>query len=85
MPVKIYTTPSCPWCKKTKEWLKENKVKYTEKNVAEDEKARNEMIQKSGQMGVPVLDIDGEILVGFDPKAIKKSLKKDDETQQINI
>jgi glutaredoxin 3 len=76
MSVKIYSTPTCPWCHKAKEWMKQNKVKYTEKNVADDAKARDEMIEKSGQMGVPVLDINGQILVGFDPNAMKKALKK---------
>ena len=76
MPVKIYTTSTCPWCKKAKEWMKENKVKFTEKDVTQDEAARNEMIEKSGQMGVPVLDINGQILVGFDPKEMEKALKK---------
>ena len=76
MVVKIYTTPPCPWCKKTKEFLKEKKIKYKEFDVSSDEKARNEMIEKSGQMGVPVLDIDGQILVGFDPKVIEAAVKK---------
>ena len=74
--VKIYTTPSCPWCKKTKEFLKQKKIKYTEFDVGENEKARNEMIEKSGQMGVPVLEINDTIIVGFDQGAIEKALKK---------
>ena len=74
--VKIYTTPSCPWCKKTKELLKSKKVKYTEVNVVDNTKAQNEIVKKSGQMGVPVTDIDGEIIVGFDRKAIEKALAK---------
>ena len=74
--VKIYTTPTCPWCKKTKEWMKEKKIKYTEYNVAKDEKARKKMIELSGQMGVPVLEIGKEVIVGYDPKAIEKALKK---------
>lgn len=76
MAVKIYTTPTCPWCKKTKEWLQEKKIKYTEYNVVADEKARKEMLKKSGQLGVPVLDIDGQIIVGYNPEAIEKALKK---------
>jgi len=75
MSVKIYTTPTCPWCHKTKDFFKENKVKYTEVNVAADKKGADEMIKKSGQMGVPVIDIDGEIIVGFDESALKKALK----------
>ena len=74
--VKIYTTPTCPWCKKTKGWMKEKKIKYTEYDVASDEKARKRMIEKSGQMGVPVLEIGDQIIVGYDPKAIEKALKK---------
>ena len=74
--VKIYTTPTCPWCQKTKEWLKGHNIKYTAYNVAENEKARKEMIDKSGQMGVPVLDINGMIIIGYDPEAIQKALKK---------
>ena len=72
--VKIYTTTTCPWCQKTKEFLKDHKISYEELNVAEDEKARNDMIEKSGQMGVPVIDIDGNIIVGFDVGAFKKAL-----------
>jgi len=74
--VKIYTTPTCPWCHKAKEWMKEKKIKYTEYNVSKDEKARKRMIENSKQMGVPVLEIGKEIIVGFDPKAIEKALKK---------
>ncbi len=74
--VKIYTTPTCPWCKKAKEWMKRKKIKYTEYNVAKDEKARKRIIEKSGQMGVPVLEIGAEVIVGYDPKAIEKALKK---------
>ncbi|MBI2640055.1 MAG: thioredoxin family protein [Candidatus Sungbacteria bacterium] len=64
--VKIYTTPTCVYCKMTKEFFKNNNVEYEEHNVATDTVAREEMIKKSGQMGVPVIDIDGEIIVGFD-------------------
>ena len=71
----IYGTLTCPWCYKVKDFLKQNKIKFEDKNVAEDDSAREEMIEKSGQMGVPVLDIDGKIIVGFDQEAIKKALK----------
>jgi glutaredoxin 3 len=70
---KIYTTPTCPWCKKAKDYMKENKIAFTEVDVTSNEKGRNEMIKKSGQMGVPVLDINGTIIVGFDAAAIKKA------------
>ena len=73
--VKIYTTPTCVYCKMTKEFFKKNNVQYEEFNVAEDEKARDAMVEKSHQMGVPVIDIDGEIFVGFDQQALKKALE----------
>ena len=72
--VKIYTTSTCPWCMKTKEFLKAHNIKYNEVNVGEDEKARNEMFEKSGQFGVPVTDANGTIIVGFDKEALKKAL-----------
>jgi glutaredoxin len=58
-----------------KEFLKENKVKFIDKNVGEDKAAASEMLKKSGQMGVPVVDVDGEIVVGFNEAAIRKALK----------
>jgi glutaredoxin 3 len=75
MEVKIYTTPTCPWCKKAKAFLKDSNVKYTEIDVSSDEAASKEMIEKSGQMGVPVIDIDGKIIPGFDEEELKKALK----------
>jgi len=73
--VKIYSTPTCPWCEKTKEFMKANNVKFENINVAENEKARNDMFEKSGQYGVPVVDINGTIIVGFNKEAFKKELK----------
>lgn len=72
----IYTTKTCPWCIKAKQFLKKNKLKYIEKDVSADQKAAQEMIKKSGQMGVPVLDINGKIIVGFDPDEIMKRVNK---------
>ena len=66
----IYSTPTCPYCKMTKEYLDEHNIPYTDFDVSADTKRAEEMIQKSGQMGVPVLDIDGEIIVGFEQKRI---------------
>jgi len=71
----IYTTPTCPYCVMTKMFLREHGVSYVEKNVASDRAAAKEMIEKSGKMGVPTIDINGEIIVGFDRDAIKKVLK----------
>lgn len=75
MTVIIYSTLSCPWCNKTKEFLKENKIKFKDIDVSSNKKAIDEMIEKSGQKGVPVLDIDGTIIVGFDEAKIRKALK----------
>ena len=74
MAVKIYTTATCQWCKKTKEFLKANKVGFTEVDVGADQKATEEMIKKSGQTGVPVIDVNGKILVGFDEGKLKSAL-----------
>jgi glutaredoxin 3 len=70
----IYSTPTCPYCQQAKDYFDEKKIKYTEHNVAEDEKARQEMIDKSDQMGVPVIIIDKKVIVGFDKPAIEKAL-----------
>lgn len=72
--VAIYSTPICPHCIFAKQFFKENKIEYTEYNVMEDDAKLNEMVQKSGQMGVPVIDIGGTILVGFDRPAVARAL-----------
>jgi len=72
--VKIYTTPSCTWCKRTKDFLKEHNVEYEDINVASDARARQEMVQKSGQLGVPVTIISNKVIVGFDESALKSAL-----------
>ncbi len=74
MEVTFYTTPTCPWCKKTKRFLKENNIKYNEVDVGSDDDASKEMIKKSGQMGVPVVDVDGVIITGFDEGKLKSVL-----------
>ena len=71
----IYTTPTCVYCKMAKEYFAKHNVAYEEKDVAADALARDEMVQKSGQLGVPVIDIDGKIVVGFDEPALKELLK----------
>ncbi len=75
MNIKIYSTPTCIWCAKTREFLKSKKIKFTDIDVSSDRKAAQEMIHKSGQMGVPVIDIDGKIIVGFNEDALRKTLK----------
>jgi len=64
----------CPYCVTLKEFLKQNNIEFEDIDVAENARAREEMIKKSGQMEVPVVDIDGEIVVGFDKKRISELL-----------
>ena len=73
--IKVYSTPTCPYCKMVKSYLDDKNIEYVDVDVSVDEKAADEMIQKSGQMGVPVLDIDGEMIVGFDQDKIAKALE----------
>jgi glutaredoxin-like YruB-family protein len=72
--VKIYSTPTCPYCIRAKQFLKDNNITFEDTDVATNQSATEEMIKISGQMGVPVLDIDGEIIVGFDKERIKQVL-----------
>jgi glutaredoxin-like YruB-family protein len=72
--VEIYSTPTCTYCNMAKDFFKKNNIKYTEHNVASDVVKRSEMLEKSGQMGVPVIDIDGQVVVGFDQKTITSLL-----------
>jgi len=73
--VTIYTTPSCVYCKMTKEYFKSKNIKYDEYDVFADASKREEMIKKSGQLGVPVIDIGGKIVIGFDRPKINQLLK----------
>ena len=77
MPKKIllYRTENCPWCHKTADFFDKHKVKYTSIDVGEHPAKGEEMVEKSGQRGVPVIDIDGEIIIGYDEPALKKALK----------
>ena len=72
--VKVYSTSTCPWCHKAKEFLKAKGVKFEDINVGANQEAANEMVEKSGQMGVPVIDVDGKIIVGFDKEELEKTL-----------
>lgn len=74
--VKVYTTNTCPWCDKVKNYLKGKDISFEELNVQDDMNAREEMVSKSKQMGVPVLDINGDIIIGFDKNAIETALAK---------
>jgi len=73
--IRVFSTPSCPYCVTLKAFLKKHGFTFEDINVATDAKAREEMIQKSQQMGVPVVEIDGQIIVGFDKKKIVQLLK----------
>ena len=72
--VTIYSTPTCHFCQMAKEFFKDNNVEYTDYNVAEDIEKRQEMVEKSGQMGVPVISIDEQVIVGFDENKLKETL-----------
>ena len=73
--VLVYSTESCPWCHKVMDFLKENKIEFKNVDVGADQKSAKEMIKKSGQQGVPVTDVDGEIVVGFDEDKLKELLE----------
>lgn len=74
--VKIYSTPTCHFCHMAKDYFNDNDIKFTDFNVAEDTEKRTEMVEKTGQMGVPVIDIGGEIVIGFNEAKIKELLDK---------
>ncbi|MDD5144897.1 MAG: glutaredoxin domain-containing protein [Candidatus Pacebacteria bacterium] len=78
MKVRVFSTPACPFCYTLKEFLKDKNVVFEDVDISSDEKARKEMIEKSGQIGVPVIDIEGEFLVGFDREKIVKLLGIED-------
>ncbi len=72
--ITIYSTPTCHFCHLAKDFFKENNIAYTEHNVLTDLEKRQEMVDKSGQLGVPVIMIDGHITVGFDQAEISSLL-----------
>ncbi len=74
MSVIIYSAVWCPWCHKTKEFLKENNIEFEERDIESSDGAAEEVVRKSGQRGIPVTDVDGTIIVGFDKGALKKAL-----------
>lgn len=75
MSIKVYSTPTCPWCTATKDYLKSKNFAFEDLDVSINREAATEMIKKSGQRGVPVIDINGKIIVGFDQATIDKLLK----------
>jgi len=70
----VYSTPTCPYCVLVKNFLKEHNIQFEAKDVATDEEAREEMIKKTGQMGVPVTSIDEEVIIGFNERKIRELL-----------
>lgn len=72
--VLVYSTPTCPYCMRAKQFLNENNIPFENFDVSADQRKAEEMVQKSGQMGVPVIEIDGQIIVGFDQERIKQAL-----------
>lgn len=76
--IRLFTTPACPYCFTLKEFLKSHNIFFEEVDVFQDEKARDEMIKKSGRLEAPIIEIDGQIVVGFDKEKIVKLLGIDD-------
>jgi len=74
--VTIYTTPTCAFCHMAKEYFKGNDVEYSAKDVTQDQEAYKEILDKSGQLGVPVIDIDGTIIIGFDRPKIDAVMRE---------
>lgn len=72
--VMVYSTQTCPWCTRVKDYLNSKNIVFEHIDVSADREKAEEMVRKSGQQGVPVLDIDGEIIVGFDQAKIDKLL-----------
>lgn len=72
--VTLYTTPTCVYCRAVKEFFKDHNVAYVEKNVAMDDQARDEMVKKAGQLAVPVVDVGGEVVIGFDRQKLSALL-----------
>jgi glutaredoxin-like YruB-family protein len=72
--VLIFTTPTCPWCQRAKQYLRQQRVPYREVDVSRDAAAARDLVRRTGQMGVPVVEIDGRPVVGFDQRAIDRLL-----------
>ena len=73
--VRVYSTPTCPFCIMAKKFLKDNNIEFEDIDVSRNIKAAREMVEKTGQMGVPVIEIDGEFVIGFDRDRIEELLQ----------
>jgi len=80
MTMQIYVTPTCTWSNKLKTWLKNKKIKYEEKDTSESQNGlfRDELLEKTNQLSTPVIDVNGEIIIGFNEKAIEAALNKNE-------
>ena len=76
MAVTIYTTPTCGYCRVAKDWFRARHVPFTEYDVSADQRKAEEMVRRSGQMGVPVIDVHGKVILGFNRPEIEKALKR---------
>ena len=78
--MQIYVTPTCTWSNKLKTWLKNKKIKYEEKDTSESQNGlfRDELLEKTNQLSTPVIDVNGEIIIGFNEKAIEAALNKNE-------
>jgi glutaredoxin 3 len=75
MAITLYSTPSCSFCRKAKDYFRQNNVRFQEYDIARDQRKADEMVRKSGQMGVPVIDINGKIIVGFNQPEVERALR----------
>lgn len=76
MAVTMYSTPQCTFCKQLKRWFQERRVAFREYDVAKDARRADEMLKKSGQTGVPVVDVNGTVIVGFDRDKLERALRR---------
>lgn len=72
----VYSTSTCPYCNRVKDYLKSKGIKFKNIDIAKDEKYLDEMVKKSGQMGIPVIDIGGNIIIGFEKEEIDKAVEE---------
>lgn len=84
MTIKIYSTPACTYCKMAKEFLTSHNVPYEDIDVSVDAVAREDMVEKSGQLGVPVFDIDGQIMVGYNQQLLSKVVGIGADTTKVD-
>ena len=83
MEIIVYSTPLCPWCKKAKEFLRRRQHKFIECDVSEEDHCRDELLHKTNQLAVPVIDINGKILIGFDPEKLLEMIAKAKEEKVV--